>query len=495
MKFITRVKPNYRDKISTMRIMTDLTIALLVLTVASVVYYMNKVSMEVGLRVIYVVLTAVITNIVVEVLIGYFQKRSVKEVFTQQFPWVTGLIFALCIPLTTRLYVVGMTTVIAVIFGKVIFGGFGQNIFNPAGVGRAIVASSFTGAFLTKFDKANDVFTNATPANLMNTFSWLPSDAVYESKAFAHMQLSDFAMGNHFGAIGETLSIVIILLAIFLIVRRVIDWRIPVVYIGTLFLASWVVGLIAGVGIWYPIAFVMSGGALFGAVFMLTDPVTCPTQRTGRVVFAFGAAIITFLIRFKANAPEGVVFSILIMNMLTPMIEDFFDGQQTRLKAKYLYSTLAMVVLAALSVVWVSTTTVAAEPVLDLGNPVAMDSEELDKYEANVVDVKDEGGNKVFTVEVEGYGLRDSEYPSDDYKLNIYVVTVDGSNKIVSAEMTQFGDTVGFGDKVNDELYFEKFVGKDLSNSSEEMDTVSGATKTSNSFVKALRAISEELGV
>ena len=171
MKFITRVKPNYRDKISTMRIMTDLTIALLVLTVASVVYYMNKVSMEVGLRVIYVVLTAVITNIVVEVLIGYFQKRSVKEVFTQQFPWVTGLIFALCIPLTTRLYVVGMTTVIAVIFGKVIFGGFGQNIFNPAGVGRAIVASSFTGAFLTKFDKANDVFTNATPANLMNTFS------------------------------------------------------------------------------------------------------------------------------------------------------------------------------------------------------------------------------------------------------------------------------------------------------------------------------------
>lgn len=495
MKFISRVKPNYRDKISTMRIMTDLTIALLVLTVASVVYYTNKVSLEVGLRVLYVVLVAVVVNIAVELVIGYFQKRSVKEIFTQQFPWVTGLIFALCIPLTTRLYVVGMTTAIGVIFGKVIFGGFGQNIFNPAGVGRAIVASSFSGAFLTKFDSANDVFTNATPANLMNTFKWLPGDAVYESKAFAHMQLSDFAMGNHFGAIGETLSLVIIILAVFLIIRRVIDWRIPVVYIGTLFIASLIVGLVNGLGMWYPFAFIMSGGALFGAVFMLTDPVTCPTQRTGRVVFALGAAIITFLIRFKANAPEGVVFSILIMNMLTPMIEDFFDGQQTRIKAKYLYTTLSMVALVALSVVWVSTTTVVAEPVFEVGTPVAMDSEELDKYETNITDVKDEGGNKVFTVEVEGYGLKDSDYPSSDYKENIFVVTVDGSNKIVSAEMTQFGDTVGFGDKVDDQLYFEKFIGKDLSNSSEEFDTVSGATKTSNSFVKALRAISEELGV
>ena len=110
----------------------------------------------------------------------------------------------------------------------------------------------------------------------------------------------------------------------YLIARRVIDWRIPVVYVGTLFIAAWIIGAVNGLGIWYPLTFVLSGGVLFGAVFMLTDPVTCPTQVTGRVVFAMGAAVITLLIRFLANAPEGVVFSILIMNMLTPLIEDFF---------------------------------------------------------------------------------------------------------------------------------------------------------------------------
>lgn len=494
MEFISRIRPNYRDKISTMRIMIDLTIALVVLTIASIIYYTNKVSIEVGLRVLYVVLTAVVVNIVLEVLIGYFQKRSVKEIFTQQFPWVTGLILALCIPLTTRLYVVGMTTAIAVIFGKVIFGGFGQNIFNPAGVGRAIVGSAFTGAFLSTFDKTNDVFTNATPANLMNSFSWLPTDAAFESKAFAHMQLQDFAMGNHFGSIGETFSLLIIILGIFLVIRKVIDWRIPVVYIGTLFVASMIVGLVAGVGLWYPLAFVMSGGALFGAVFMLTDPVTCPTQRTGKVVFAMGAAIITFLIRFKGNAPEGVVFSILIMNMLTPMIEDFFDGQQTRLKSKYLYSTLAMLALVGLSVVWVTTTTKAELPKLDLGEPVALTQEGVDRYKVDSIEMTEEGGNKVFTVSVQGYGLRDAEFPSPDYKENIFVVTVDSSNKIVAAEMSQFGDTAGIGDVVDDDLYFETFIGKDLSNDSESYDVVSEATKTSYSFLRALQAITEELG-
>lgn len=494
MKFIKKISPIYRDKISTMRIMTDLTIGLLVISAASMFYYTSKIGIEVGLRVLYIILTAVLVNIAIEVAFGLFYKKSVKQVFTQQFPWVTGLIFALCIPVTTKLYVVGMTTAIGVIFGKVLFGGFGQNVFNPAAVGRAIVFSSFSKPVVETLAKSNDVFTNATPANLMNSFNWLPSTAAFESKAFAHITLKDLALGQHFGTIGETFAVLIILVGIFLVIRKVIDWRIPVIYIGTLFISSWIIGTVNGLGIMYPIVFVMSGGALFGAVFMLTDPVTCPTQVTGRVVFAFGAAIITLLIRFKANLPEGVVFSILIMNMLTPMIEDFFDGQQTRLKKKYISTVLSMLVITGLSITWISLTTIKAEPVLDLGTPVLLTEEKAEKYNAEILEAKAEGDNTVYTVQAQGYGLKDSEYPSPDYKENIFEVVVGKDGKIVSAKMTQFGDTKGYGDLVDDELYFEKFVGKDLLNDSEEYDTVSSATRTSYSFIKALRAISEELG-
>ena len=494
MKFISKVSPNYRDKISTARIMVDLTIALVVVMLTSVYYYTKTVNLAVGLRVVYITLCAVIVNIVLEVVVGLLKKKSVKDVFKQEFPWVTGLIFALCVPVTTSLYVVGMTTAIGVLFGKVVFGGFGQNIFNPAGVGRAIVFSSFAKPVVETVVNTNDIFTSATPANLMSSFSWLPTLKAFESKAFAHISISDLAFGNHFGTIGETFALVIIVLGVILAIRRVIDWRIPVVYVTTLFIGAGIIGAINGLGIWYPLAFVMSGGVLFGAVFMLTDPVTCPTQVTGRVIFAFGAAILTMLIRFKANLPEGVVFSILIMNMLTPVIEDVLDGQQTRLKKRYTYSVITMLVLVALSVTWISASTKAVDPVLDMGTPITFKEEKIEKYETNILDVSQDGENTVYKVAVEGYGLADAEYPNPNYKENVFVVSVDTNNKIVSANMEVFGDTVGFGDKVNDSLYFEKFIGKDLLNDSEEYDTVSGATITSYSFVKALRAVSEELG-
>lgn len=494
MKFINRVRPNYRDKISTMRIMIDLTIGLLVVTAASAFYYTKNVSTQAGLRVLYVVLTAVLVNIAIEVMFGLFYKKTVKSVFKQQFPWITGLIFALAVPVTTKLYVVGMTTAIGVIFGKVLFGGFGQNIFNPAGVGRAIVFSSFSKPVVETLVNSNDVFSSATPANLMNSFNWLPTADAVGSKAFEHISFSDLAFGNHFGTIGETFAIIIVLVGLYFAIRKVIDWRIPVVYVGVLFISSWIIGAVNGLGIWYPLAFVMSGGVLFGAVFMLTDPVTCPTQVTGRVVFAFGAAIITMLIRFKANLPEGVVFSILIMNMLTPMIEDFFDGQQTRLKKKYITSVVAMILVTALSVTWITTTVDAQGPVLDLGTPVTFEEEKLERYEAVITNTKADGANTIFTVEAEGYGLVESEYPNPSYRENIFEITVDASGKIVAAKMTQFGDTEGFGDKVDDSLYFEKFIGKDLTSASEEFDTISSATITSYSFISALRAVSQELG-
>ncbi|NLC54664.1 MAG: RnfABCDGE type electron transport complex subunit D [Erysipelothrix sp.] len=494
MNFISRVSPNYRDKQSTVGMMVELTIGLLVVLAASVYYYTTKVDLTVGLRVLYVAAAAVLSNIVIEVAVGLKNKKSVKDVFVQEFPWVTGLIFALCIPVTTNLYVVAMSTAIGVIFGKVIFGGFGQNIFNPAGVARAIVFSSFAKPVVESVVKTSDVFTSATPANLMASFSWLPSAAAFDSKAFTHLGLKQLLMGDHFGAIGETFALVLIIVGIVLAIRKVIDFRMPLIYVTTLFVSAGIIGMINGLGVWYPLAFVMSGGALFGAVFMITDPVTCPTQKTGRVIFAFGAAIITLLIRFKANLPEGVVFSILIMNMLTPVIEDFLDGQQTQMKKTYLISALSMVLITGLSVTWVAASTKAVEPVLDLGVKTTIVAEEVTRYETEITNQSVDGANTVFIVAAEGYGLKDSEYPNPAYTENIFEITVEtASSKIVSISMTQFGDTKGFGDIINDDLYFDKFIGKDLSNDSEEYDTVSNATKTSYSLISALNAVAQEL--
>lgn len=494
MNFITRKSPNYRQKLSTQRIMVELTLGLLAVALAAVYYYTKTVGISVGLRVLYVVATAVLVNVVLEVGYGVYKKKSVKDIFFQEFPWITGLIFGLAIPVTTNLYVVGMSTAIGVVFGKIVFGGFGQNIFNPAGVSRAIVFSSFSKPVVDKIVSTSDVFTSATPANLMASFNWLPSEAAFQSKAFAHLGLKELALGSHFGAIGEKFSLVILVVGIILAIRRVLDWRMPAVFLITLFVTSGIIGAYNGLGLWYPLAFIMSGGVMYGAVFMITDPVTSPTQRSGRITFALGVAMLTLLIRFKANLPEGVIFAILIMNMMTPVIEDFFNGQQIKLRKRYIATMLSMLVAIGLSVTWIIASTDVGEPVLELGTPTIMENEAVTKYESEILDTKAVDGNTVFTVSAEGYGLREAEYANPSYKENIFEVTVDSNNKIVLITMTQFGDTKGFGDLVDDDLYFEKFIGKDLLNASEEYDTMSSATITSYSLISGLNAVAEELG-
>lgn len=135
-----------------------------------------------------------------------------------------------------------------------------------------------------------------------------------------------------------------------------------------------------------------------------------------------------------------------------------------------------------------------AEPVLDLGKSVSLDSENVEKYASEILSKETVDGNDVYEVSAEGYGLKDAEFENPEYKENIFEITVDESSKILEVVMTQFGDTEGLGDVVNDRAYFEKFVGKDLSNTEEEYDTLSGATKTSYSVMSALNAVANEIG-
>ena len=234
---------------------------------------------------------------------------------------------------------------------KLLFGGFGQNIFNPAAVGRAVIFAAFTGV-------STNIITSATPTTVMaTTYHWLPSNAsVLDTFLDQFGGFFGLALGTYAGAIGETFTILILIMGVILSIRQIIDWRVPVVYLGTIFVLTAIVALLTGIDsyhgvpgfIWYPVLHLVTGGVVFGGVFMLTDPVTSPTSASGRVMFAMGAAIITVLIRLKANLPEGCLYSILLMNMFTPWIESIFDGKQLELvkKSRIGFICLAIIGLA-----------------------------------------------------------------------------------------------------------------------------------------------------
>ena len=177
--------------------------------------------------------------------------------------------------------------------------------------------------------------------------------------------LGTLMTGWHPGAIGETCGILILIVGAILAWRQVIDWRVPLVYLLTIAVLAAASALIGGVAsyqgvpgfLWYPLVHVFSGGVIFGAVFMLTDPVTSPTSAQGRVIFAMGAAILTMLIRLKANLPEGCLYSILLMNMLTPLIESAMDGKQLAVRAR------ARKAIAGLAAIGLAVTVLAASTV------------------------------------------------------------------------------------------------------------------------------------
>lgn len=349
MKFQFHVSPNLQSSHSTQEIMRDLTIALLIVFGCSLIYYFTAYGARYGLQAILLMVCSLATTFVCEFIFAKVKKVDVKEFISHSFGWVTSIILVLMCPITITPYAVIIATIFAIAVGRLVFGGFGQNIFNPAGVGRAVIFASFSGA-------ATNLVTSATPTGVLaSAFRWLPGSAD------ALRSFLDYVggwwgliMGTYPGALGETFSLVIVLVGIFLIVRNVIDWRMPVCYLGTIAIISICIALFSGIDsyngipawIWYPCLQLLTGGVIFGAFFMLTDPVTIPTVPAGRVFFAICAAAITMLIRMKGNLPEGCLFSILIMNTFTPLIQQALDAPQLVQKKKAIIMAVCGLVTA-----------------------------------------------------------------------------------------------------------------------------------------------------
>jgi len=292
-KLSVSAAPHIHSGASTNRIMLDVIIALLPATVASVVIF--------GLKSLIVIAACVITALVGEALFNIITKR--KQTIGDLSAVVTGLLLALNLSTNVPAWQCVIGTLFAIVCVKCLFGGLGCNFANPAITGRVFMLVAFSAVAGGANPTIVDLTTSATPLEQL---------AKGESQ-----NLMDLFLGLHGGAIGETCILALVIGFVYLLVRKVITWHTPVVFIVTVFVLYF-----AFTGdVVMALSQILAGGLFIGAIFMATDYVTTPITTRGRVVFALGCGVITFIIRYFCAYPEGVSFSILIMNILTPFIE------------------------------------------------------------------------------------------------------------------------------------------------------------------------------
>lgn len=291
--------PHLHSGASTRQVMLDVLIAMLPAAVASIWLF--------GWRAAAVELVCVASCVAAEYLSRVVMKRP--QTVGDLSCMVTGLLLAFNLPVSIPLWQAAFGGVVAIVVAKQMFGGIGHNFVNPALLGRIVLMGSFPDTMNTwaaPFAAAGaDAVSSATP--LANLAAGEP----------AGYELSALLTGMRPGSLGETCILALLIGFVYLLVRRVITPTVPVLYIGTVFVLSW---LISG-SLNDALVQILSGGLFLGAIFMATDYTTSPINRGGQVVFAIGCGLLTVLIRNWGSLPEGVSFAIVIMNILTPLIE------------------------------------------------------------------------------------------------------------------------------------------------------------------------------
>lgn len=287
--------PHLHSKINTRKIMLDVIIALIPTAISTSVIF--------GARAILLICITTISCVLSELISRIIMRRS--DTSSDLSAIVTGILLAFNLPVNINAFIAIFGSVIAIVVVKQLFGGLGQNFVNPALCARIILLISFPkdmSAYTFPFSYLThslDATTNATP--LSHSTSFIPN-------------YTDLFTGNIPGSLGEVCSLTLILGGIYLVVRKVISLTIPLTYIGTVFIFTFLLGK-------DPIFHILSGGLLLGAIFMATDYVTSPVTFKGKIIFGIGCGIITVLIRVFGSLPEGVSFAIVLMNILVPHIE------------------------------------------------------------------------------------------------------------------------------------------------------------------------------
>lgn len=344
-KIIRKTSPYLRrPNANATRMMRDVTIALLPVTIFSIYSF--------GLAAFWILLTAIGSMLFAEYAFYQIQDKIKGESFKLKnksfslynFSAATsGLIYGLTLPDSTPLWIVALCGILGIVLAKLLFGGMGQNIFNPAAVARVLVVVNFAAS--VSYQANVDAVAGATALSLTNV------------DLFGSNVLSTYPIWELFtgigvpGSLGETSALLLILGGVYLAVRTSFEVRIPLMYVGTVFVLAGAVAIQKGLGIWYPVYHVVSGGLLFGAIYMATDPVTSPISKPARVYYGFALGFLTFVIRLFGALPEGVVFSILIMNMFVTSF-DYHKVTHTQFTLKR-NAIFASVIVVAVIIVMV----------------------------------------------------------------------------------------------------------------------------------------------
>lgn len=315
-QFIVSASPHIKIKDNSQKIMFIVNISLLPAVIASVYLY--------GLNSLILICLSVFTCVITEI---FSQKILGKKITVSDGSAIlTGILLAFNVPPTLPWWMIIIGAFASIFLVKQLFGGLGYNIFNPALAARAILLASFP-VQMTNWTKpvfsffklytANqaaagpDAFTSASPLGIVKLH--------LDQKLPTYL---DLLFGKVPGSLGETCKIALIIGGLILIIFKIIDFRIPVIYIGSVFLLTMFFNLFLPIKR-DPVFEILSGGLILGAFFMATDMVTAPTTGNGKIIFALGCGLITALIRNFGGFPEGVCYSILFMNCLTPLIDKY----------------------------------------------------------------------------------------------------------------------------------------------------------------------------
>lgn len=351
-KFITDKGPFIRsadEKInSTNRMMIDVLIALVPIIIFGWVlnglmpFISHQQNAYYMLKPLINVICGAVFSLLLEGLYFFFfkTKYNLKEALKSSidsFSIIPGVILALLLPSRINILIILYGCFFANIVFKMLFGGLGHNIFNPALIGYAICGLTFSGAINDALNVQTNIIhsilnitSSATPLTVLETEAASIGSFMVSREVVLDQfgNLLKLFIGFKSGSLGETSGLLCLVGFIYMLVRKVINWRVPVFYVGTVFILTWIVGIVNHIegpllGIWFPTYNILVGGLLFGAVFMATEPVTTPKTPNGKIIFAVGLGVFTVLFRLIGMYSEGVCTALLFMCLFTPIIDRF----------------------------------------------------------------------------------------------------------------------------------------------------------------------------
>ncbi len=465
-EFHLHTGPYIKDKNRTSKMMFHLLIALIPIIIFSfikngVIPFVKDKTDFIGLiyPLIFILiscLTTILTEILyVRICLGK-KGHNLKTYIMHSYSIFPGLFLALVLPINTPIYALIIGGIIATIIGKMLYGGFGNNIFNPALIGCLFVMTIYGGVISTNGGYLNsyeiDTISSATP---LSNVALVDGIGTYNTLVRPYGSLWDFFLGTIPGALGETSALFCILGFIYLTITKVIKWKIPVIYVATVFAITYMIGSMHGLGIWYPLFQILSGGLMFGAIFMATDPVTSPTTPIGQVLYGLFLGILTVIFRYLTPYPEGVLTSILTMNMFVFILDRIGSKARFNFNKSILSFFLAWALILLIGCY--------------IGNTFVKE-DETDNKDPNFEIVSKNVVDKVVTYTVTQKGFSG--------KIKARIVIDDGLIKTI--DILEQNDS--YFQKIIDANYIDKLIREQ--ETIEKVDTISGVTISSTAVKK-----------